>query len=690
MSYYNTSIKTKGSGSAFFALRYSTMNKKQKNFIKTPIWYALICAALAVFMLILLYSDPDANRSDFSTLYIILSIYIILCSLVLIFAKTFRTKLYQEESLENISEHMPLSIYTNVSTPIALCNENGLIVWKNNGFDSIAEFSTTRTRTLRSILGFGLEKFTSQDEEESQNGVLWSSENGTYRVFAKQSQEGNTLVWWVDVTELEKIRKQKEEEEFLLAYIYIDNIEELIQIERENTASLATTISNMLFDWAISADGVIKEFERNKFIFMFSRKAYQNFVESKFDILDKIRFIPIGKNTETPATISIGVSTVSGTFAEKDTAAKAALELALARGGDQAVVKNENSVEYFGGMTKSSQKRSTVKSRTIANKLTDLIYNSTNVLIMAHKYADFDALGACVGIARLAMQCGKPCYIISDPKNTDLAKCHEKLKTLHAYDNVFISAAEATELNYSDTLLVIVDVNNPTQFEDRDIVTLVRKTVFIDHHRMTGEFAKTPLLHYIEPSASSTCELICEILEQTTAANKLSKQEADIMFAGIMLDTKRFVINTGVRTFAAAQFLRGQGANPNEAQEFFKTGLDDLIRKAKFETNVETYRKVFAISINTAEECTAQDRIAAAKVADNLLTVDGILASFALCRMKDSIRVSARSTGKINVQKILESIGGGGHYDSAATELRCSIDEAYQMLLAAIDKYLDE
>ena len=666
------------------------MNKKQKNSIKTPIWHALICAALAIFMLILLYSDPDANRSDFSTLYIILSIYIILCSMVLIFAKTFRTKLYQEESLDTISEHMPLSIYTNVSTPIALCNENGLIVWKNNGFDIIAEFSTTRTRTLRSILGFGLEKFTSPNEEEAQNGVLWSSENGTYRVFAKQSQEGNTLVWWVDVTELEKIRTQKEEEEFLLAYIYIDNIEELIQIERENTASLATTISNMLFDWAISADGVIKEFERNKFIFMFSRKAYQNFVESKFDILDKIRFIPIGKNTETPATISIGVSTISGTFAEKDTAAKAALELALARGGDQAVVKNENGVEYFGGMTKSSQKRSTVKSRTIANKLTDLIYNSTNVLIMAHKYADFDALGACVGIARLAMQCGKPCYIISDPKNADLAKCHEKLKTLHAYDNVFISAAEAAELNYSDTLLVIVDVNNPTQFEDRDIVTLVRKTVFIDHHRMTGEFAKTPLLHYIEPSASSTCELICEILEQTTAANKLSKQEADIMFAGIMLDTKRFVINTGVRTFAAAQFLRGQGANPNEAQEFFKTGLDDLIRKAKFETNVETYRKVFAISINTAEECTAQDRIAAAKVADNLLTVDGILASFALCRMKDSIRVSARSTGKINVQKILESIGGGGHYDSAATELRCSIDEAYQMLLAAIDKYLDE
>lgn len=666
------------------------MNKKPKNFIKTPIWHAMICVALAVFMLILLQRDIDSSSGNLSSLYIILSIYIILCALVLVFAKTFRTKLYYEEELESISEHIPLSIYASVSTPIALCNENGLIVWKNSGFDAIAEFSNTRTRTLRSILGFGLEKFVAQEEDEISNGILWASENAVYRVYAKQSQEGNTLLWWVDVTELETIRRQKEEEEFFLAYIYIDNIEELSQIERENTASLATTISNMLFEWAISADGVIKEFERNKFIFLFSRKAYNSFAESKFDILDKIRFIPIGKNTETPATISIGVSTVCGTFAQKDAAAKAALELALARGGDQAVVKNGNGVEFFGGMTKSSQKRSTVKSRTIATKLTDLIYDSTNVLIMAHRFADFDALGACVGIARLAMQCGKPCYIISDQRNADLAKCHEKLKTLHSYDNVFITAAEAAELNYSETLLVIVDVNNPLQFEDRDIATLVRKIVFIDHHRMTGEFAKTPLLHYIEPSASSTCELICEILEQTTAGNKLSKQEADIMFAGIMLDTKRFVINTGVRTFAAAQFLRGQGANPNEAQEFFKTGLDDLIRKARFETNVETYRKVFAISINTEEECTAQDRIAAAKVADNLLTVDGILASFAICRMKDSIRISARSTGKINVQKILETIGGGGHYDSAATELRCSIDEAHQMLLAAIDKYLDE
>ena len=233
-------------------------------------------------------------------------------------------------------------------------------------------------------------------------------------------------------------------------------------------------------------------------------------------------------------------------------------------------------------------------------------------------------------------------------------------------------------------------MNNPTQFESEDIAKLVRKVVFVDHHRMNSEFFKTPILHYIEPSASSTCELVCEILEQTTAGGKLSKQEADLMFAGIMLDTKRFVVNTGVRTFAAAQYLRGQGANPNEAQELFKTGLDDLIRKARFETNVQIYRKVIAISINDENDNTNADRIAAAKVADNLLTVDGVLASFALCKIDDSVRISARSTGKINVQIILEKIGGGGHYDAAATVIHGDINDAMDQLTSAIDKYLDE
>ncbi len=662
------------------------MKKNHKSTSSRTTLQLIVCIVLAALMFFILQKIVATGTEPILAFVIILAIYLFLSAVLITLIRLLTDKKSYSDIIEEISADIPLTICDGLSVPVVICNENGLISWANKAFSEISDASPSKIRTLRSIMGFGLEKFKEDTED---NGILWELEDKIYRVYAKTSTEKSTLVFWKDITDTEAFRRAKEEEESFLAYIVIDNMDELLQIEKENTTSLASSISHLLLEWAISVDGVIKEFERNKFIFIFNRQAFDSFVEDKFSILDKIRWLPVVKS-DLPPTISIGISSVSGTLAEKDAAARAALELALARGGDQAVIKSENGVEFIGGMTKSSQKRSTVKSRTIADKLTSLIYDSSNVLVMGHKYADFDAFGACIGVARLAMQCGKPCYIVSDKNNKDIEKCYDKLKALHAYDNVFISAAEAAELNYSDTLLVIVDVNNPTQFEDADLARAVRKTVYIDHHRMTGEFERPPLLHYIEPSASSTCELLSEILEQTTAGARLSKHEANLMFAGIMLDTKKFVVNTGVRTFSAAQYLRGQGANPNEAQELFKTGLDELVRKAKFETNVQIYRKVIAISVNLADDNTVQDRIAAAKVADNLLTVEGVLASFAVCKIDDYVRISARSTGKINVQKILESIGGGGHYDSAATQMSCSTEEALVLLKEAIDKYLDD
>lgn len=660
------------------------MKKNSKN--GSSLLQPLFCILLAVIMFFVLHRLLGTGMKTLTVFFIVLSVYLFLTVLLLLLGRLMRGKGNTEKHQKPISKDDPFSLCGSLDTPIALCSENGLILWANRSFGEFANISSSKTRTLRSIMGFGPERLASCEED---TGIRWENEGNSYLVFSHPTDDGGMLVWWKDITETETLQKRIEEKDPLFGYIVIDNIDELVQIERENTASLPSTISHYLFEWAASVDGVIKEFERNKFIFVFNRAAYERFASEKFKILEKIRMIPVGKS-DFPATISIGISTIAGTLAEKDAAAKAALELALARGGDQAVIKSETGIEFIGGMTKSSQKRSTVKSRAIADKLINLISDSSNILIMGHRYADFDAFGACIGIARLAMQCGKPCSIIADRKNPDLVKCYDKLKPLHAYDNVFVSAAEAAELNYSDTLLVIVDVNNPSQFEAPEIASSVRKLAFIDHHRMTGEFVKTPLLHYIEPSASSTCELISEILEQTTAGTKLSKQEADLMFAGIMLDTKRFVVNTGVRTFSAAQYLRGQGANPNEAQDLFKTGLEDLIRKANFETNVQIYRKTTAIAVNTAEDNTAADRIAAAKVADNLLTIDGVTASFALCQIDDKIRISARSTGKVNVQKIAETIGGGGHYDSAAAELSCTLDEAEIALKNAIDCYFDD
>lgn len=660
------------------------MKKNKKTYTGMKWWQFILIWVIATLLFIALPFAIKTQSRPIVLASFVSGIFFCVLAFIFIFGRVHITKNRKNTELAPVVTELPHTVYNEISTPIALCNENGFIVWANHCFEVAFDLPHGKTRTLRSITGFGLERFADIDETED---LVWSLNETIYHVMAKPCQNDHTLIWFDDVTVAENLRARMALEETFVAYIYIDNIDELVQIEGENTTSVASTISHMLIEWGVSAGGVIKEFERNKFIFVFSRQGYEKI--KKFEIFADIHAIPVGKS-DIPPTISIGTSTVSGTMAEKDAAAKAALELALARGGDQAVIKSEDGIEYIGGLTKSSQKRSTVKSRTVASKLTSLIQSSSNVLIMGHKYADFDSFGACIGMARLVMQCSKPCYIVIDKSNDSLSKCFNRLKSLHAYDNVFISAAEACELNYSDTLLIIVDVNNPTQFESEEVAKLVRKVVFVDHHRMNSEFFKTPVLHYIEPSASSACELCCEILEQTSASVKLSKQEADLMFAGIMLDTKHFVVNTGVRTFSAAQYLRGQGANPNEAQELFKTGLDDLIRKARFETNVQIYRKTIAISINDEDDNTAQDRIAAAKVADNLLTVDGVLASFALCRIDDTVRISARSTGKINVQIILEKIGGGGHYDAAATVIHGTINDAMAQLTNAIDNYLDE
>lgn len=659
------------------------MKKNKKAYSGMKLWQLLTAWAIAMLLFLILQRLVTENGRPLITALFLGGIYFCLVALVYLLGRIKIKKSRKKDELATVLPGMPHTVYDPIATPIALCNENGFIVWANKACKEEFELPEGKMRTLRSLMGFGLESILG---DQVKRPVVFQSEGVIYHVEAIPCQEGHTLVWWNDVTFTELLRHEKEQEEVFIAYIQIDNIDELLQVEGENTTSVSSTISHKLFDWALSAGGVIKEFERNKFIFVFDRKGYENI--EKFDILNEIHSISIGKS-DVPPTISIGTSIVSGSLSDKDAAAKAALELALARGGDQAVIKSEDGMSFIGGLTKSSQKRSTVKSRTIASKLTSLILDSSNVIIMAHSRADFDAFGASIGMARLVMQCGKPCYIISDKNNRSLDKCHDRLKSLHAYDNVFVSAAEASELNYSDTLLIIVDVNNPTQFENKEIANLVRKVVFIDHHRMTDEFFKTPVLHYIEPSASSACELVCEILEQTPAGVKLAKQEADLMFAGIMLDTKRFVVNTGVRTFSAAQYLRGQGANPNEAQELFKTGVEELIRKARFETNVQMYRKVFAISINNEDDNTDADRIAAAKVADNLLTIDGVLASFALCRVDNVVRVSARSTGKINVQIIAEKLGGGGHYDAAATVIEGDIETAVSRIKGAIDEYLD-
>ena len=413
------------------------------------------------------------------------------------------------------------------------------------------------------------------------------------------------------------------------------------------------------------------------------------FIERKFDILENIRAIKVG-TSGTPLTVSIGTTTLGDTILARETSARACLEMALARGGDQAVVKTAQGIEYFGGVTKTMQKRSTVKSRSIALSLANLIAESSNVIIFGHRFPDYDCFGASIGVARFCMHCAVPCNIVVDTEDQNLAKGFAKLKNSHAYKNIFVDLTTGQNLLRPDTLVIIVDVNNPKQFYAPEIAEAAENIVYLDHHRQTDAFQKTPLLSYIEPSASSTCEIVAELLEQVLPSGRLNKTDAEFLYSGIILDTKNFAQSIGVRTFAAALYLRSEGADPVDVQELFRVNLDDMQREAKFKSNIHIYRKAVAIASNLDENNTPADRVSSAKVADSLLSIDGVLASFAICRIDNSVFISARSSGTVNVQLILERIGGGGHYNAAATQMPdITIEEALVKLKQSIDASLD-
>ncbi|MGN1129180.1 MAG: DHH family phosphoesterase, partial [Candidatus Flemingiibacterium sp.] len=364
------------------------------------------------------------------------------------------------------------------------------------------------------------------------------------------------------------------------------------------------------------------------------------------------------------------------------------LDLALQRGGDQVVVKNSHNTEFYGGRTKTVQKRTKVRARVIANELTLNMAKAHNVLIMGHRNPDYDSIGACVGIARLAMFCGVKANIVVNRSDPNIRQAINRVASLPEYTDIFVDSFVGQDMIHSDTLLVIVDVNNPAQFEAPDIASNVGTIAIIDHHRKTGDYVRQPVITYIEPSASSACELVAEILEQSLPIGGLHREEADVLYGGMLLDTKQFSRNTGVRTFSAALYLRSEGANPAEVQLFFKSGLDDFMRETKFSMNVVTYRQIFAISMSDGDG-SPQDRIAAAKAADKLLSVEGVMASFALVHIDDSVHISARSAGNVNVQLILEKIGGGGYYEAAGALLKnVTMTSALNSLKDAIDDYM--
>ncbi len=579
-------------------------------------------------------------------------------------------------------------LLVRLSQPVTLCDGSGRIIWHNEPFGALFDGERRFGQELAALCQLDYKKVITSIRPE---GVRCAAGERTFSVRAypvRIEEKQYYVLIFIERTELDLAWGRVAEEETQVAYIVIDNLSELFQYVHEQSRSASAKIESILAGWAESVGGVLKEYERDKFIFFFHKCHLQEFVEEKFDVINRIREVRLGEGS-LPVTVSVGVSAVDGSLADKEHAAHAALDMALQRGGDQAAVKYPNEMLFFGGKTKTIQKRTKVRARVFASELLHQMSLSSKVMIMGHARADMDSLGACLGVAKLAKFCGVQPNIVADRTDANTAKFFRKLDSMKGYSDLVIDRAEALELNRSDSLLVVVDVNNRSNFEAPDLFASVSRVAVIDHHIKNDDYETA--FSYIEPSASSTCEIVAELLEQALPDGDLTKDEANIILAGILLDTRQFTRNTGSRTFGAAQYLGNQGAVPLDAMNLYQSSFREYEREARFQSKLKMYREHLVIAVNDWTDNQTEDRIIGAKVADRLLELEGVSASFTVCRIGQDVYISARSAGTINVQIIMGYLGGGGSYDSSAAQMAgCELEEGVIRLKNAIDQYYSE
>ena len=658
--------------------------------------FALI--ALAMCYLCIEYTDYRPEKIVLLHLAIYLGIVALVMTVNLIVAAVSRKGVYTFASA--VTQGISAKFLQKLTKPVIICDEKGKIVWYNQHLREVCGSSTalynkyidticdsTLERIIKSddLIGTDLHFTTGDSTEKLVPGVFNA-------VGYEIEHEGRVYYMSVftDVTALKTLERRIRDEDTYIGYAMIDNLEELLQYIQEGYGGATEGVEKILEKYFQGIGGFVREYGNNRFMCVFEAQQFMALEADKFSLLDEIREIRLGETTLS-VTISMGIAKIEGTLLEKERAAQAALDMALQRGGDQVVVKTKDGVEFYGGKTKAVQKRTKVRSRVIANELIALVSMSGNIIIMGHRFPDADSFASCVAMARIAKFCGATAHIVIDRNDRNLRNCFLSLEDNPDYNGMFVDRAQAQDLMESGTLVVVTDVNNMNICEAPDIVKSAEEYVVIDHHRKTSEFAKQPKIGYIEPSASSASELMSELLELILPQGTLPKAEADLLFAGMLLDTKQFTHNTGVRTFSAALYLRNEGASPLDAQALFKTDLEDFLSEAQFESNVQIYRNTIAIALNEADTSNSLTRVNAAKAADRLLSVEGIRAAFAVCSIDKVICISARSDGTVNVQRMAEKLGGGGHFDSAGVQLRdVTIKEAIIMLRAAIDEILDE
>lgn len=493
--------------------------------------------------------------------------------------------------------------------------------------------------------------------------------------------------YWVDVTEFSEIRAKYTATRPVAAVLLLDNYEDLMMknmTDNERSALLAE-IDKRLDNWVAGTGAILRRFQRERYLMVFEERYLQQFIEKKFDILDTIHEVrnPSGIN----ASLSIGIGKDADTMQELLQYANLSIEMAQSRGGDQAVIRNRDTFEFYGGRSTEMEKRTKVKSRVMANALSALISDSSQLFIMGHKFPDMDATGAAVGICAAARKKGVPAYIIKENSDNPSKPIIERLMQQPEYHTNFISEQEALDIADARSLVVVVDTNRPEQVQAPGVLDLCSRVAVIDHHRRAATYIEGAALNYHEPYASSAAELVTELLQYIVEPADLLRVEAEALLAGIVLDTKNFTMRTGGRTFEAAAFLRRSGADTGDVKRLFQNNLEQTISKYSIIQNAKLFHQHIAVA---AVEHTV-GRVTAAQAADELLNIVGIHTSFVLFPDGDRVIISARSMGETNVQVVLEKLGGGGNAATAGAQVSGkSLEQVKAELVQAIDQYVTE
>ena len=593
-----------------------------------------------------------------------------------------------QDLMENIEvsggEIKPAVTHSPLPTVVALAT-TGEIVWANEAFAEISgQFSGARHMRMTELAPTFETRWLIEGKEEFPGELRMGRR--AYHVFGSMIPSGAgqmMMLYFIDCTEYVRLRDAAETRHPALAIIAIDNYEELRKnaTDSEKSAILAD-IDRRLSEWTRDSSAVLRKYDRDKYIFIIENAELDKLAARKFAVLQEVRDI---RNHEgVLATLSIGIGRDGETLAESYQYAGLAIDMALSRGGDQAVIKNRYTFEFYGGLSEEVEKRTKVKSRVVANALSQLIRDSSQVLVMGHKNSDMDAIGAAAGMVCAARVKGKPVHIVVDQQHTMASDLIERLESLPEYKDVFISAEDAMIMCDFKTLLIVVDVNRPGYVESEALLQSINKVAVIDHHRRAADYIENAVVSLHEPYASSASELVSELLQYLVPNNDILTGEAEAMLAGIYLDTKGYSTRTGVRTFEAAAYLRRAGAEVSDVKRLFQSSFDQYMERQKIISSARNCGQgvIFAL---TDQEI---DRIAAAQAADELLSIIGTRASVVAFRSGVDMAVSARASGQVNVQLLMERLGGGGNHSAAGAQLKNTTpEEADRMITEAIHGY---